>query len=98
MRWPISLCQRLSVLFIAFGLALLGGTPGSATVAMAGTTGIHGVPVETSLSPASGPASGGTTVTIKGSGLVAGATTVTIGGLTVPASEVTVNASGTTAT
>ena len=38
------------------------------------------VPTVTTLSPASGPAAGGTTLTINGTGFVAGATTVSIGG------------------
>ena len=38
-------------------------------------------PIVTSVTPASGPTSGGTTITIEGSGFVAGVTTVTIGGV-----------------
>lgn len=55
-------------------------------------------PTASGLSPSSGPAAGGTTVTITGSGFVPGATTVTIGGVTVPASAVTVNSTGTSLT
>ncbi|WP_188054202.1 Ig-like domain-containing protein [Sphingosinithalassobacter sp. CS137] len=47
-------------------------------------------PTATSISPTSGPASGGTIATITGTGFVAGATSVTIGGTTLPAGSVTV--------
>jgi hypothetical protein len=48
------------------------------------------------VSPVSGPALGGNTVTITGTGFINGATTVTIGGT--PATGVTVNAAGTSIT
>ncbi len=44
------------------------------------TYAITGAPTIASISPASGPAEGGTLVTITGSGFIAGSTTVTIGG------------------
>ena len=47
-------------------------------------------PVALAVSPSSGPAAGGQTVTVTGAGFVDGATTVTIGGVTVPAGSVIV--------
>ncbi len=58
-------------------------------------TGVVPRPVVTSISPARGPRSGGTRVTINGSGL-AGATSVTFGG--VPARDVTCTSTRCTAT
>lgn len=53
-------------------------------------------PASTTITPGSGPTTGGTTVTIGGSGFVPGATTVTICGVTIAAENVTVSADGTT--
>ena len=55
-------------------------------------------PTAASLTPPSGPSTGGTEVTITGTGFVAGQTTVTIGGATVAAADVTVGAGGTSLT
>lgn len=55
-------------------------------------------PASTTITPGSGPTTGGTTVTIGGSGFVPGATTVTICGVTVAAANVTVSADGTSLT
>jgi hypothetical protein len=54
-------------------------------------------PTATSLTPAFGPVSGGTAVTVTGSSFIPGGTSVTIGGITIPPAEVTVNDAGTTA-
>ncbi|MGC4747611.1 IPT/TIG domain-containing protein [Micromonospora sp. DT201] len=51
-------------------------------------------PVVSALSPAQGPAGGGTTVTVGGSGFVPGGTVVTICGRTIPVNEVTVAPDG----
>jgi hypothetical protein len=48
------------------------------------------------VSPTSGPALGGNSITLTGTGFISGATTVTIGGT--PATQVTVNTSGTIVT
>ena len=48
-------------------------------------------PTVSALSPASGPPTGGTEVTVTGTDFVEGSTTVDIGGETVPAASVTVN-------
>jgi LPXTG-motif cell wall-anchored protein len=55
-------------------------------------------PASTTITPGSGPTTGGTTVTIGGSGFVPGATTVTICGVTIAAANVTVSADGTSLT
>ncbi len=46
-------------------------------------------PTITKVTPAAGPAGGGTTVTLTGTNFVSGATTVTFGGTTIPAGSVT---------
>ena len=48
------------------------------------------VPTVTSLSPSTGPVTGGTTVTVTGTGFLSNAT-VTVGGTAVPGANVTVN-------
>ncbi|MTD14456.1 choice-of-anchor G family protein [Nakamurella sp. YIM 132087] len=48
-------------------------------------------PTAASLSPNTGPAAGGTSVTVTGTNFVAGATTVSVDGTAVPAGSVTVN-------
>ncbi|KQP56696.1 IPT/TIG domain-containing protein [Agreia sp. Leaf283] len=55
-------------------------------------------PTSTTITPGSGPTTGGTTVKIGGSGFVPGATTVTICGVTIAAENVSVNADGTVLT
>ena len=53
------------------------------------TAGVPIPPTLTSVTPASGPAGGGTAVTLTGSNFLSGATTVTFGGTTIPAGSVT---------
>ncbi len=78
-------------------VSVVATTAGGSTTTPLGFTYLP-IPTAASLSPQSGPVSGGTQVTIVGSGFVSGATTVTIGGNTVPATGVTVNGTGTSAT
>lgn len=52
---------------------------------------IYPVPTGSGISPSSGVAAGGTSVTLTGTGFVEGITSVTIGGNTVAAADVTVN-------
>ncbi|MFT3809610.1 MAG: IPT/TIG domain-containing protein [Micropepsaceae bacterium] len=66
-------------------------TPNGATAPVPGGFTYVGGPTAVSLSPAFGPTSGGTLVTVSGSDFVAGNTTVTIGGTVIPAGSVTVN-------
>ncbi|WP_375498848.1 ice-binding family protein [uncultured Jatrophihabitans sp.] len=65
-------------------------TSGSTSTGSASTGTTDAAPVVATIGPASGPSSGGTTVTLHGSGFVAGATTVTVGGVPVPAGDVQV--------
>ena len=52
------------------------------------------VPTVSRLHPASGPESGGTSVTVNGSGFLPGATSVHLGNVTIPAAEVTITGVG----
>ena len=70
-------------------------TPAGSAVATNAWTYL-GVPTVSAVSPTSGPASGGTTITVTGTGFRAGATTVKVGGA--PASAVIVNVAGTSLT
>jgi M6 family metalloprotease-like protein len=79
-----------------------GGTAGSAPVQVFTPAGpsLHtplftyvDVPAIAAVSPQSGPAEGGTVLTVTGTGFVVGATTVTVGG--VPASSVNVTSAAT---
>ncbi|PWD51788.1 hypothetical protein C8046_15180 [Serinibacter arcticus] len=78
----------------ALSVTLLGGIAGGVVVnlgqAQVGENVVVTVPTADALSPTSGPAAGGQTVTVTGSGFVAGQTSVTIGGITVPADSVAV--------
>ncbi|MDT0235394.1 IPT/TIG domain-containing protein [Curtobacterium sp. BRB10] len=83
------------------------GTAGPVDVAVTDPTGTTNAgdaytyvpaPAVTGVTPATGPVTGGTDVTVTGDGFVPGGTTVTVCGVTIPASEVTVSADGTTAT
>jgi hypothetical protein len=49
---------------------------------------VPGAPTADSLTPATGPVGGGTTVTVTGTGFVPGQTTVTVGGVDVPVTVV----------
>ena len=66
-------------------------TPGGPTAAAPGGFTYHDTPTAASLSPTSGPSSGGTEVTVTGMGFVSGETTVTIGGTAIPVGNVTVH-------
>ena len=81
-RRRLWLALRLTAAGLVVGLAGISGVGLSATVA-----GAAGVPVVSGVSPGSGPATGGTTVTVTGANLT-GATEVLFG--TVPGTNVTV--------
>ncbi|MEU8086854.1 IPT/TIG domain-containing protein [Micromonospora sp. NPDC049101] len=68
--------------------------PGDDVVRADGFTYRIAPPVVDALSPAEGPAAGGSTVTVRGSGFVPGRTVVTVCGQTIPASGVTVASGG----
>jgi hypothetical protein len=70
-------------------------TPAGSGVLAAGWTYLV-APTVSAVSPSSGPASGGTTITVTGTGFRAGATVVKVGGA--PATGVSVNDAGTSLT
>jgi hypothetical protein len=86
---------------LTVGLLPTAPTPAANVVLASGSVGPNAGPIgpigptAISLTPTSGPDTGGQTVTITGTGFVTAATTVTIGGNTVPANQVTVTATTT---
>ncbi|WP_232679363.1 IPT/TIG domain-containing protein, partial [Nocardioides sp. R-C-SC26] len=72
---------------VAIRIRTAGGTSDPAP---SGFTYLDYSPTASSLTPALGPAAGGTAVTISGTGFVPGHTSVSIGGIDVPSSAVTV--------
>jgi hypothetical protein len=84
---------------LTVGLLPSAPTPAAQVVLAAGSVGPNagpiGPPTATSLTPTSGPDTGGQTVTITGTGFITAATTVTIGGNTVAAGQVNVTATTT---